>query len=74
MKSEEARVGKRVRVMETHNRPNLRNREGIVVKRWGDPAYAAIDVLLDEGGWELFWFHEVEEVDEDDGDARPPHG
>ena len=63
MKSEEARIGKRVRVIEDHGTPHLRNLEGTVVKRWGNPSHAALDVLLDEGRWELFWYHELEEVD-----------
>jgi hypothetical protein len=63
MKSEEARVGMRVRVIEDHSTPHLRKLEGTVVKRWGNPSHAALDVLLDEGGWELFWYHELEEVD-----------
>jgi hypothetical protein len=71
MKSEEARIGKRVRVIENHSLPHLRNMQGTVVKRWGNPSHAAFDVWLDEGGWELFWYHELEEVDEEDRDARP---
>jgi hypothetical protein len=44
MKSEEARIGKRVRVVEDHGTPHLRKQEGTVVKRWGNPGYAALDV------------------------------
>jgi len=72
MRSEEAQVGKRVRVGKDHRLANLRGREGTIVKRWGNPGYAALDVLLDDGGWQLFWYHELEEVDEDDSGAR--HG
>jgi len=36
----------------------------MIVQRWGNPGYAALDVLLDEGHWLLFWYHELEEVDE----------
>jgi hypothetical protein len=64
VRSEEACVGKRVRVREDHRSANLRGREGTVVKKWGNPSHAALDVWLDEGGWELFWYHELEEVDE----------
>jgi hypothetical protein len=70
MKSEEARIGKRVRVIENHSTPHLRNLEGTVVEMWGNPSYAALDVWLDKGGWELFWYHELEEIAEDDGNAR----
>ena len=64
MRSEEAWVGKRVRVREDHRSASLRGREGTIVQRWGNPSYAALDVLLDEGNSLLFWFHELEEVDE----------
>jgi hypothetical protein len=65
MKSEEARVGKRVRVREDHRKANLRGLKGIIVERWGNPNYVALDILLDEGGWQLFWYHELEEVGEE---------
>jgi len=64
MRSEEACVGKRVRVREDHSSASLRGREGTIVQRWGNPGYAALDVLFDEGHWLLFWYHELEEVDE----------
>ena len=67
MKSEEARVGKRVRVREDHRVASLRMREGAIAKRWGNPGYAALDVLLDDGSLRLFWYHELEHADEDDG-------
>ena len=64
MRSEDAKVGKRVRVRKDHSTTILRDREGTIVERWGNPSYAALDVLLDEGDWQLFWYHELEEVDE----------
>jgi hypothetical protein len=48
--------------------------EGTVVKRWGNPSHAAFDIWLDEGGWELFWYHELEEIDEVSRDARSRDG
>ena len=48
MLSEEARIGKRVRV-----------REGARLR----PALPASIVLLDDGSRQLFWYHELEEVD-----------
>jgi hypothetical protein len=62
VRSEEACVGKLVR--EDHRYASLRGREGTIVQRWGNPGYAALDVLFDEGHWLLFWYHELEEVDE----------
>ena len=60
MRSEEAQIGKRVRVRKDHRETNFRGREGTIAKRWGNPGYPAFDVLLDEGEWELFWHHELE--------------
>ena len=70
MRSEEAQIGKRVRVRKDHRTADLRDQEGTIAKRWGDPRYPALDVLLDDGNWQLFWYHELEEVEEDDGVAR----
>jgi hypothetical protein len=53
-----------------HRTANLRAQEGTIAKRWGNPAYSALDVLLDNGDWQLFWYHELEEVDEDRSGTR----
>jgi hypothetical protein len=74
MRSEEAQVGKRVRVREDIRKTNLRGQEGTIAKRWGNPGYPALDVLLDEGDWQLFWYHELEPVDKDDIGARRQNG
>ncbi len=71
MRSEEALIGKRVRVRKDHRKTNLRGREGTVAGRWGTPGHPALDVLLDDGSLQLFWYYELEQVDEDDGDPRP---
>ena len=63
MLSEEAQIGKRVRVRENHRTANWRGREGTIAKSWGDPTYTALDVLLDDGRSQLFWHHELEEAD-----------
>jgi hypothetical protein len=60
--SEEARIGKRVRVREgARRRPTLPAPAGTIEKRWGDPSYPALAVLLDDGTLGLFWHHELEE-------------
>jgi hypothetical protein len=59
--SEEAQIGKRVRVRADHHSRLLRGLAGTMEKRWGDPTYIALDVLLDDGRSELFWHHELEE-------------
>jgi hypothetical protein len=64
MRSEEAQIGKRVRVREHNRTANLRGQEGTITRRWGNPAYSALDVFLDDGDRQLFWYHELEEVDE----------
>ena len=62
---EEANIGKRVRVrQDTHLYPPLSVSVGTIAKRWGNPSYLALDVLLDDGSRKLFWFHELEEIDE----------
>jgi hypothetical protein len=48
-----------------HRTANLRAQEGTIAKRWGNPAYTALDVLLDDGDWQLFWYYELDEIDED---------
>jgi len=35
-----------------------------IEKRWGDPTYVALDVLIEDGRSELFWHHELEEIGE----------
>jgi hypothetical protein len=60
----EARIGKRVRIRANHRRWPLRGLEGAIDKRWGNPDHVALDVLLDDGRSELFWYHELEEIAE----------
>ena len=64
MRPEEAQIGSRVRVRNDHRKTDFRGQEGIIAKRWGDPGYPALDVLLEGGYWQLFWFHELEPMDE----------
>ena len=63
MLSEEAQIGRRVRVRKDYRTPDWRGKAGTIAKRWGDPSYTALDVLLDDGGRQLFWHHELEETD-----------
>ncbi len=62
MRSEEARIGARVRVSESGRRSEWRGLMGTVSAKWGNPEYLALDVLLDEGRTQLFWYHELEEI------------
>jgi hypothetical protein len=70
MRSEEALIGKRVKVRNGHRKATLRGRKGTIAHRWGHPDYPALDVLLDNGDWQLFWYYELELVDEKDSGAR----
>jgi hypothetical protein len=70
MRPEEAQIGKRVRVRNDLRKTNLRGRQGMIAKRWGNPGYPALDVVLDDGDWQLFWYYELEEIDVNDRGAR----
>ncbi len=63
MLSEEALIGMRVRVSDSLRRADLRGLEGTITGRWGSPHHLALDVLLDDGGTQLFWHHELEELE-----------
>jgi hypothetical protein len=64
MLSEEARIGKRVRIRADHRSTALRGLMGTIEKRWGNPDHVALDVLFDDGRSRLFWYHELEEIAE----------
>jgi hypothetical protein len=49
MTSEEAVVGSRVRVSGQYRVEHLRGQVGMITKRWGNPRYIALDVLMDDG-------------------------
>ena len=74
MRSEEALIGRRVRVRKDHRKTDLRGQEGTITHMWGNPDYPAFDVLLDNGNWQLFWHHELEEPDKEDSSARCQNG
>ena len=64
MMSQEALIGMQVRVREDYRLAHLRGQRGTITNRWGHPNYLALDVLMDGGGSELFWHHELEEIAE----------
>jgi hypothetical protein len=65
VRSEEARIGKRVRVREVARPwPTLPASVGTIRKRWGNLSYTALDVLLDDGSQQLFWHHKLAEIAE----------
>jgi hypothetical protein len=74
VRPEEAQIGKRVRVRKDHRKAELQSRVGTIAQRWGNPGHPALDVLLDEGEWQLFWYHELEPLDDDDSISRLQNG
>jgi hypothetical protein len=62
MRSEQARIGARVRVSESGRRSERRGLTGTISGKWGNPEYLALDVQLEDGRMQLFWHHELEEI------------
>lgn len=60
MELREALVGTVVRVKAGHRKPELEGLVGVIEGLWGGPSYTVLDVRLDDGRSELFWFHQVE--------------
>ncbi len=49
-------------MLESISRAEWRGKEGTITREWGHPNYAALDVLFGDGGTQLFWHHELEEI------------
>ena len=64
MRSEQARIGARVRVGESGLRPEWRGLTGTISGMWGDPGYLALDVSMEDGRSQLFWHHELDQFPE----------
>jgi hypothetical protein len=62
MRSEQARIGARVKVSESGRRSEWRGLTGTIRGKWGDPEYLALDVRMQDGRMQLFWHHELEEI------------
>ena len=63
MRSQEARIGTKVMVGEAGLGSEWRGLAGTIIGKWGHPEYLAFDVLLDDGRTQLFWHHELDEID-----------
>ena len=59
----EARPGMRVRVVEDKRRPEVEGMLGTIRGSFGRSDYPALDVQLEIGRLELFWFHQLEKVE-----------
>jgi hypothetical protein len=57
--------GMLVRVREDRRRPVLEGMVGTVRKSYGLPEYLAVDVELEDGQLELFWFHQLDAPNSD---------
>ena len=64
MRSEQAQIGAKVRVDYSGSCSEWRGLTGTVSRKWGNPEYLALDVLLDDRRKQLFWHHELEEIAE----------
>ena len=64
LQSREARTGITVRVQQGHWKSKFGGMRGTVEHKWGHPDYPALDVRLEDGRLELFWFHELDEASE----------
>jgi hypothetical protein len=62
MRSLEASPGMLVRVKADHWKSEFGGMLGVIEESWGSPEYAALDVRLEDGRSELFWFHELDAV------------
>ena len=65
VRSEKTRVGTRIRIRSGYRKPELWGALGTIVKVWGAPHYAVVEVRLDSGRSELLWRHELEEIREE---------
>ena len=60
--AQEAHPGLRVQVVEDTRRPTYEGMFGTVKGTFGHPDYPALDVQLENGRLELFWFHQLEKA------------
>lgn len=63
MKSEEARPGVSVRVLDAAKRGG-RGRIGTIERTYGHPSYLAMEVRFEDGSVELYWYHELQRIAE----------
>ena len=62
LESHEPYPGLTVRVKEGHWKSKFSGMRGTVEHRWGHPHHPALDVRLEDGRLQLFWFHELEKA------------
>lgn len=59
MRSEEIRPGVPVRVLDAEKRRGS-GRNGTVERTYGHPSHLAVEVRLEDGSVELYWYHELQ--------------
>ena len=69
MMSEEARPGVPVRVLDAAKRDG-RGRIGKIERTHGHPSYLAAEVRFEDGSTELYWYHELQIIEEFTDRAR----
>jgi hypothetical protein len=52
-----------VRVIEDSRRPAYEGKVGIIKDTFGNADYPALDVQLENGRMELFWYHQLEKAE-----------
>jgi hypothetical protein len=62
VRSEEARIGMKVRVGELHRIAERRGMVGRIVGHYGGEEYMAVDVRFSDGRCRLFWPEDLEEI------------
>jgi hypothetical protein len=60
--SHEPHPGMLVRVKEGHWKSRYDGMRGTVEHRWGNRDHPALDVRLEDGRLELFWFYELDKA------------
>jgi hypothetical protein len=63
MQPHEAYPGATVRIGEGTRKVEFRGMGGIIERSFGSPDYPALDVRLENGRRELFWFHQLDSVE-----------
>ena len=65
LEAHEARRGTVVRLREGHWKTEFGGMLGTVQACWGNSEHAAVDVLMEDGRFELFWLLNLDTVEED---------
>ena len=64
MEANEAIPGTAVRVGRGTRRTEFTGMGGTIERTFGEPEHPALDVRLDNGRRELFWFHQLEKAED----------